>query len=237
MVLIFPIPQRFLVNNMWQKLFMHDRSWSYPFLIGYNIICDFFLILDRMSMWIFDTNVSVKLFLFLLILDNPPPPHSPPKTCRLYINLLICPLQQCLGIHVHTQRRIWENLCTRSKLVCWNWHTHPTLVCSLEQLWGFDINENLHFVVILELVIHHNWYTFIMIALQYKFQASGVGRLVTKDIRVARKFYHYEWFFWTLHLERTCTSPLGTSIVTKIMWFDGETQKLCLPKGRRWSIS
>lgn len=157
MVVIFSIPQSFWVNNMWQNLFMHDGSWFYPFLICYNITCDFeacnfFLILDRMSMWIFDTNASV-MFLFIYTHTWHPPPK---KYIGCYINLLICPLQQHLGIHVHTQCRIWENLCTRSKLVCWNWHTHPTLVCSLKQLWGFDINENLHFVVILELVIHHN---------------------------------------------------------------------------------
>jgi len=66
MVVIFSIPQRFWVNNMWQNLFMHDGSWSYPFLIGYNITCDFeacnfFFILDKMSMWIFDTNAGVRL--------------------------------------------------------------------------------------------------------------------------------------------------------------------------------
>jgi len=48
-----------------------------------------------------------------------------------YPNAYLIPIGvQLLSFHVHTQCSNWKSLNTSTQLVCWNGHTHPTLVRS-----------------------------------------------------------------------------------------------------------
>jgi hypothetical protein len=107
--------------------------------------------------------------------------------------------QENLNIHVHTWCRNWENFNTTTQLVCWNGHTHPALINTLNEFY-----------------LMHSWFVFLCHAWFY----AKLCYIIFHVMHVFQKEHCLIYFacfisigqIWTQHLSLKEKIPIYLNI-------------------------